>query len=200
LSWWGIGIAVFGLGTALESAITLAGNSVALTRCWYVAGAVLGAYPLAQGSVHLLLPAPLARRLTAVTLPPVLALSALVLCSPARPEALAPQRPGGAVLGWRWLRLCTPFVNGYAALFLVGGAAWSAWRWRRLPQGGDRALGNALIALGALLPGVGGAFARAGAVEVLYLAELIGIALIAGGYVVCRRSAPAVARGGRATT
>ena len=39
-----------------------------------------------------------------------------------------------------------------------------------------------LIAIGALLPGIGGAFTRAGYVEVLYVGELIGLILIFRGY------------------
>jgi hypothetical protein len=39
-----------------------------------------------------------------------------------------------------------------------------------------------LIAVGAILPGIGGSFARAGQVEVLYVTELIGLLLIWAGY------------------
>ena len=45
------GVFAFGLGTALESSITLFGNTVWLNKRWYIAGAILGAYPLAQGTV-----------------------------------------------------------------------------------------------------------------------------------------------------
>lgn len=47
LLWWALGIFAYGLGTALESSITLFGNSIALTKAWYIAGALLGGYPLA---------------------------------------------------------------------------------------------------------------------------------------------------------
>ncbi|MCV6005529.1 hypothetical protein OFO99_39430, partial [Escherichia coli] len=50
LLWWSIGVFTYGLGTALESLITLLGNSPELNKAWYVAGAILGGYPLAQGS------------------------------------------------------------------------------------------------------------------------------------------------------
>jgi hypothetical protein len=43
-------------------------------------------------------------------------------------------------------------------------------------------LGNWLIALGALLPGIGGAFTRMGYVEVLFVTEFFGIVLIWAGY------------------
>ena len=43
-------------------------------------------------------------------------------------------------------------------------------------------MGNTLIAVGALLPGIGGGSARAGYVEVLYVTELAGLAFICWGY------------------
>jgi len=43
-------------------------------------------------------------------------------------------------------------------------------------------LGNTFIALGGLLPGIGGGFTRFGHVEVLYVTELIGLLLILAGY------------------
>jgi len=188
LLWWGVGVACFGAGTALESTITLWGNSVAQNKAWYIAGALFGAYPLAQGTVHLLMRRCWARWLTLVTLPWVGILAVLVVLSPVVAGALDAQRPSGAMLGWQWLRWCTPFVNGYAALFLVGGAVVSALRWQRVEGGGSRALGNTLIAVGALLPGIGGAMAKGGVVEALYVAELLGLLLIWAGYGVCRRA------------
>ena len=119
LLWWTIGIVAYGTGTLLESAITLLGNSVLLTKLWYVAGALFGGYPLAQGSVYLHLSRRTAHRLTAITLPLLLAAAALVLVSPVVPGALEAHRPSGAVLGWSWIRLLTPFVNLYAVIFLL---------------------------------------------------------------------------------
>jgi hypothetical protein len=46
----------------------------------------------------------------------------------------------------------------------------------------SRVLGNIHIAVGAILPGIGGSFARAGAVEVLYVTELIGLLPIWAGF------------------
>lgn len=81
------------------------------------------------------------------------------------------------------MRGFSPFVNLYAVVFLVGGAAWSAWRYRNAgPEHRGRVVGNALIAVGAILPGIGGSFTRAGYVEVLYVTELVGILLIWWGY------------------
>ena len=190
LLWWGIGVFAFGVGTALESAITLGGNSVLLNKSWYIAGALCGGYPLAQGSVFLLMNRRTAWTLTAITLPIVIVLSVLVALSPVVVEAMESHRPSGAILGWQWIRWMTPIVNLYAAGFLVGGAVVSAGRYHgsRKPGDGARALGNALIAVGALLPGIGGGMAKAGVVEALYVGEFIGIILIWLGYMTCVRA------------
>ena len=187
LLWWAGGIFAYGLGTALEATITVAGNSLALTKAWYIAGALLGGYPLAQGTVYLLLPRRTAHVLTAITVPYLLVMAVLVLLSPVNIEALLPHKPSGSILGWTWVRAMTPLLNGYAALFLIGGAIYSAVKYARKTGGGNRALGNSLIAFGALLPGVGGGMAKAGIVEALYLGEFVGLIFIWAGYAACVR-------------
>lgn len=176
--WWTLGILLYGLGTLTESLVTLLGNSIFLTKSWYLVGAILGAYPLAQGTVYLLMKRRNADRLTAVTLVFVAVASILLILSPVKPELLPPDKPSGAILGWTWIRLLTPLINGYAAVFLVGGAAVSAIRFSRIPGMGVKAGGAAMIALGGLLPGIGGSLAKAGLVEGLYVGELIGLVFI----------------------
>jgi hypothetical protein len=187
LLWWGAGVFAYGLGTALESAITLGGNSVFLNKSWYITGALLGGYPLAQGTVFLLLKRKVAWTLTAITFPLVIILSILVVFSPVVFEALESHRPSGAILAWQWIRVFTPIVNLYAVSFLIGGSILSSVRYRasRGPGDGSRAIGNSLIAFGALLPAIGGGMAKAGVVEALYVGELIGLVLIWLGYLAC---------------
>ncbi len=177
----------FGLGTGLESCITLFGNSLALNKAWYIAGALLGGYPLAQGTVFLLLKRRTAWILTGVTVPFICLAAILVILSPVNPELLQAHRPSGAILEWRWVRLMTPFINLYAVVFLIGGAFYSAFRYTKSKQlgSGQRAVGNVLIAVGAILPGIGGGMAKAGIVEALYIGEFIGLLLIWGGFQVC---------------
>lgn len=187
LLWWAFGVFTYGLGTGLEGTITLAGNSVALTKAWYIAGALLGGYPLAQGTVWLLLKRRTAWWLTVATVPVLVVLAVLVVLSPANEAALESHRPGGAVLGWQWLRAFTPLVNGYAAAFLIGGAILSSVRYVRSRGVGSgwRAAGNASIAFGAILPGIGGGMAKAGMVEALYIGEFVGLLFIWAGYHLC---------------
>lgn len=187
LTWWALGVFFYGVGTGLESTITLFGNSIALTKAWYVAGALLGGYPLAQGTVYLLLKRKTADILSWITIPFIVITAVLVIISPSVAEALEPHRPSGDVLGWSWVRLMTPFINLYAAAFLIGGAILSSVRYFRAQNQLSRAVGNILIAVGAILPGIGGGMAKAGMVEALYIGELIGIVLIWGGYEFCVR-------------
>ncbi len=186
LLWWGMGIVTYGIGTGLESAVTLLGNSVALTKAWYVAGALFGGYPLAQGTTYLLLERKTAHRLTAITLPFILLVAVLVILSPVVSDALEPFRPSGSILAWTWVRALTPIINLYAVVFLVGGAILSAYRfWRsEAPGHGQRAIGNVLIAFGAILPAIGGTMAKMGYVEALYLGEFVGLLFIWTGFVI----------------
>jgi hypothetical protein len=66
--------------------------------------------------------------------------------------------------------------------FLIGGAIYSALKFRKLPGMRNRTIGNWLIAIGAILPGIGGTATRMGHVEVLYVTELVGILLIYLGF------------------
>jgi hypothetical protein len=188
LTWWAIGVFTYGVGTALESSITLFGNTADLTRSWYIAGALLGGYPLGTGSAYLLLKRNVAHLLTAITMLVVIFATVAVILSPINAAALEPHRPTGAAIGWQWIRAITPFINGYAALFLVGGAAWSAIRFASSGHNPKRALGTAFIAVGGLLPGIGGGYAKAGFVEALYVGEFVGLIFIWIGYEICLRA------------
>ncbi len=185
LFWWAAGVFTYGLGTLLESVITLYGNTPLLNKAWYVAGAFLGGYPLAQGSVYLHLKRRKADLLTWLTLPFILVSALLVFLSPVNMELLEAHRPSGASLGWQWVRLLTPIINVYAVIFLIGTALWSAIRFSKTPNGKYRAIGNSLITVGAILPGIGGGMAKAGMVEALYIGEFLGIIFIYLGYRVC---------------
>lgn len=105
-----------------------------------------------------------------------------VLLTPIDMARVEPHRLSGKVMEWSWVRAFSPFVNVYAMVFLIGGAVRSAAWFRRDPAQRGRFVGNVCIALGGLLPGIGGSFTRMGHVEVLYVTELLGLALIWVGY------------------
>jgi len=227
MRWWAIGVATYGLGTGFESAITLFGNSPGLNTGWYWAGAILGGYPLATGTVYLLMNRRAANIMTAITMVFIVLISVAVFLSPVNMENLEGHRPGGAAIEWTWVRAFTPFINTYAAVFLIGGAIYSSVRFLEngsktqraiattmdaiariipaisiadmlMPRGSTivwprRAVGTGLIAVGALLPGIGGSMAKAGIVEALYIGEFLGLILIWIGYEQCIKPRPAPA-------
>lgn len=182
LLWWAVGTCTYGLGTITESLTTLVGWHEPIFRAWYLTGALLGGAPLAQGTVYLLLPRRTADRLTVALVLAIAVAAGAVLASPIHADLVEPHRLSGRVLAWQWARLFSPFINLYAAAFLIGGAVLSAWRYAAARATRYRAAGNALIAVGALLPGIGGTFTRFGHTEVLYVTEFIGLLLIAAGY------------------
>lgn len=182
LLWWMIGVGLYGLGTLTEALTTVFGWSEPVFRTWYVAGALLGGAPLAQGTVYLLLSKRVADRLATALITYIAIASSFVIATPILSDLVEPNRLSGEVMAWQWVRLFSPLVNLYAVVFLIGGAIWSAWRYRKQGGASSRVTGNVLIAIGAILPGVGGSFARAGVVEVLYVTELIGLLAIWAGY------------------
>lgn len=180
--WWAIGMVSYAAGTLTESLTTLFGWQEIVFRAWYITGALLGGMPLAQGSAYLHLSRRAATRWAIAVCSVVAVASVLVIMSPINAAAIETHRLSGSVLEWSWVRLFSPFVNTYALIFLVGGAIVSAVKFRRDPTLGHRFAGNVAIAVGGLLPGIGGAFTRAGHVEVLYVTELVGLLLIYAGY------------------
>jgi hypothetical protein len=186
LLWWTIGVVCYGLGTVTESINTLAGFSIINFKAWYILGALLGGAPLAQGTVYLLMKKKTANVLSATLAFVIVSGSIFVILSPVHAELIHDNRMTGKILDWKFVRYITPFVNTYAFIFLVGGAIYSALSYRRHRQYKDRFLGNVCIAIGGLLPGIGGSFTKFGYVEVLYVTEFVGLLFIYAGYRIIR--------------
>jgi hypothetical protein len=182
LLWWAIGVAVYGLGTLTEALTTLVGWREPVFRAWYISGALLGGAPLAQGTVYLLQPRRRAHVLTALLLSFVAIAATAVLLSPVDYTQVEAHRLTGRVFEWTWVRRFSPFINLYAVIFLIGGAIQSAIHYSGNPATRHRVVANVLIAVGAILPGIGGTATRMGYTEVLYVTELLGLLLIWAGY------------------
>lgn len=193
LLWWAIGVAVYGVGTFTEAWTTLFGWNAFVFRSWYISGALLGGAPLAQGTVYLMMKRTTAHLLTAALILYVLIASVAVVLAPIDLAAVEPHRLTGRVFGWPWVRLFSPVVNLYAVVFLIGGAVLSALRYSADPTTRHRMYANILIAVGAILPGIGGTATRMGHTEVLYVTELVGLVLTWMGYRISVRPASAKA-------
>ena len=202
LLWWTLGVLTFSLGTLTESINAIFGWSEWNTKVWYIVGALLGGYPLAKGTIYLLMNKRFADISAAVCSAGILLAAVCVLTAPIELPANFDQRLTGSVLqlnwavNWfgfvffpvKWVRFgFAPLLNSYALAFLGGGAVYSAIKYFGADKGRSRFLGNILIAIGALLPGIGGTFTAFGYVEALYITEFIGLSLIYFGYDIMRK-------------
>jgi len=191
LLWWTLGVLTFGLGTLTESINAIFGWSEWNTKIWYIVGALLGGYPLAQGTIYLLMQRRFADISAALCSAVIVVAAVCVLLSPIVIPDGFDGRLTGRVLGWQWVRAFSPFINTYAFIFLFGGAVYSAVKYFANEKGRARFLGNILIAIGALLPGIGGTATRFGHVEILYITEFVGLIFIYLGYDMMRKDASA---------
>lgn len=182
LLWWSIGVLTFGLGTFSESFNTLFGWNIVNFKFWYIVGALLGGFPLAQGTVYLLFKKKTADILSFIFVSLIIIAAVCVILSPVDYSLLDGSRLTGKVLAWQWVRMFSPFINIYSFIFLAGGASYSAFQYYKKTKSDKRFKGNVYIAIGSLLPGIGGTFTRFGHVEVLFVTELLGLVCIYIGY------------------
>lgn len=182
LLWWTLGVLAFGLGTLSESFHALFGWNDINLKFWYIIGALLGGFPLAQGSVYLLMPKWFGHITSIIFVSIILVASYYVINSPIGNPSEFDYKLTGRVFEWQWVRQFSPLINVYSFLFLVGGAIYSAAKYYGFKDKKSHFKGNIYIAIGALLPGIGGTFTRMGYVEVLFITELIGLLLIYLGY------------------
>lgn len=184
---WGIGMIFYGIGGFCEFYYGAFGWSALIFRLWYLFGAILVAAWLGQGTVFLLAKEKWAKVLTIILVLGSLYATYKIFSAQLDPSLMIGAGHTGSELSGHAIvtdgvRILTPFFNLYGTLTLVGGAAYSAfifWRKRVLLH---RALGNLLIAVGALMPAFGGLFSRLQIPGALYIGEFIGIILIFLGY------------------
>ena len=188
LLWWTIGVVTFGLGTFSESLHAIFGWNEINLKFWYIVGALLGGFPLAQGSVYLLTNKWFGHITTILFVSLIIVASYYVIKTPVTIPDNFNYGLTGSIFEWKWVRQFSPLINVYSFLFLVGGACYSATKYYGLKDKKVYFKGNILIAIGALLPGIGGTFTRMGYVEVLFITELFGLILIYIGYRIIKQS------------
>ena len=186
---WSIGLVLYGIGTLTEVIMLFTFNAIAL-KLWYLSGAMLTAAWLGQGTINLLV----RRRGIAPTLNIILIIVSLlavgvVLLAPITPAAASYNltQPLSAQYKDILTRsgiivLLTILLNTYGTLTLVGGAIYSAFIFWRKKVLFNRMVGNILIAVGAILPALGGSFINMGLPDFLYLSEFLGAILMYIGF------------------
>lgn len=184
---WGIGLALYAVGTFAEAYLAVSWSPW-LLRLWYLSGAMLTAAWLGQGTVYLLIRKPgVAHALTALLVVVSVVAIGGIFTAPLDTSAFRLDAPISSQYKEIMTRsglivLLTILLNIYGTVGLMGGALWSAylfWRKRVLP---NRVLGNVFIALGAFFPASAGTLIKLGFADWLYLSELLGATLMFLGF------------------
>jgi hypothetical protein len=179
---WALGLFMYSFSALTEFWWNVVGHTVIMYRLWYLIGAIYVAAFLGQGTLYLLL-----RRRWAHAIMIVLGLASLYaavrLFSVAIDISGLDKLTGVGVLPTDVRAIITPLFNTFGTLALVGGAVYSAfifWRKRLFP---NRVAANILIALGALLPAVGGVrLSILGNIDLFYFFELAGVIIMFIGF------------------
>jgi hypothetical protein len=194
---WTIALALFALASAMLALGSSNGWDAPKFRAFFLFGAVLDVPWLALGTVYLLGPAKLARRVeTGVWCFTGLAVG--VLCSaPLHRAAITPSHiPDGKAVFGAWPRALAGVGSGVGATIVLVGAVWSAVRLLRhrdaTPFAGRFAAANALIALGTIILGTTGTLkgVAGGKDEAFALGVAVGIAVIYAGFVLATPPRP----------
>jgi hypothetical protein len=186
---WTFGMFLYFLSTFCEIILSIQFSEAAL-KVWYIAGAMLVAAWLGQGTVHLLVRkgkiavtltcilavVSLGAILLVITAPLTGAQAAYTVSLPASEQYKEIMTRNGLIIA------LTILLNLYGTVTLVGGALYSAYLFWRKEILSNRMFGNILIAVGALSPAMGGSFLKAGLFDFLYLSELAGIILMFAGF------------------
>lgn len=190
---WGLGLAMFGIGSLSEAYLAIDWNRWVFFA-WYLFGAVLTAAWIGHGTVYLLVRKKQAHILTVILVAGSLFAAYLLLrimpdlnidiFRTDLPVSAQYRDMMPAVSEGGYVRLSTPFFNIYGLITLVGGALYSTflfWRKRVMP---NRVIGNVLIAVGALTIASASTLTRLGYGSVLYLGELLAASLMFAGFLV----------------
>ena len=176
---WGVGFLCFAVAASAEAIAFRHGWNAGLFRLYYVCGGVLSVAYLGAGSAWLLLP----RRardimlgaLLVATPAAVVAVLLAPLHSPTLAAASAEQPPSNGALGGHAF-LWAVALNSAGTIALVGGSLLSILRRQRVRA-------NLWIVSGALCVAAATGVSRAGDTSLVYIGELVGLALMFCGFV-----------------
>ena len=175
---WAAGFAFFAAATACEAVAQRTGWSPELFRSYYLAGGVLTVGYLGAGSAWLLLPRRgrdvLLGALGVGTLAAIVAISLAPVSAHALAVTASGRPPANGALGGHAFLWAVAF-NSLGTLVLVGGSLYSILRRRRISA-------NVWIASGALVVALATGMSRMGDYSLVYLGQLIGIALMFSGF------------------
>ena len=177
---WMTGFAMFAIAAFAGYLARSGGTTDTDYRLFYLFGAILNVAWLALGTLYLLAPRRWAdRSLVAVI---VLSLVAAYAVASVPVDVTAAADSGRGFANGSLARILAGVGSGVGSIVLVGGALWSAWIFLRKRHNGRRAIANVVIAVGVLIVAVGGTATFTGASGVLELANLVGLSVMFGGF------------------
>lgn len=194
---WTIALAMFALASAALATGVSTGWDNGTFRVFFLLGAVLSVPWLALGTIYLLAPLRIGRRVERVL---VLGsgLAAGVLLAAPMGTVHGTSIPVGKDVFGVFPRVLAAVGSGLGATVIIVGAVISAWRFARdrtAPGHGRRALANVLIALGTIVLSSGGLIQGIAGKDGAFVASLaLGISVIYAGFLVAasaRTAAPA---------
>src|SRR5438132_1366054 len=180
---WSFGLLIFSAAAAFQAAGDAHGFNAVAFRGFYLLGGVLGVIYLALGTIFLLAPPAVARTCAAVlaAITVVLAVDAALI--PVDDAQLGTVKGvlGDAIQHGTLLYIGVVSLNILGTVILVGGSAWSAYRFFRTGGGIDRVVCNVLLTAGALVIAFGFSVAKTvgtTSLDVLGGYEAVGIAVM----------------------
>ncbi|MDX6409862.1 MAG: hypothetical protein QOE13_2933 [Gaiellaceae bacterium] len=175
---WAVGFGLFAVAAASEAVAQRAGWNANLFRVYYIAGGVLTVAYLGAGSAWMLLPRRGRDILIGGLAVATIAAVFTVLLAPVDVHGLAATQsgrpPANDVLGGHAF-LWAVGLNSFGTLLLVGGSLLSIARRQRIRA-------NVWIAAGALIVAGATGLSRTGDTSLVYLGELVGIAVMFCGF------------------
>jgi hypothetical protein len=180
---WAIGLFMYAISAFTEFYWNIIGHNEVVYRLWYLIGAILVAAYLGQGTLYLLM-----KRKPANIIMGILAAASLYcvirLFTVQIDISNLTTLTGVGILPTDVRAIATPIFNTFGTFALAGGALFSAyifWRKRILPH---RVIGNILIAVGAILPAVGGIHisTSSGDINLFFVMELLGVIIMCVGF------------------
>jgi len=187
---WAAGFAFFTVATVCEAIAQRLGWSPALFRTYYLAGGVLTVGFLGAGSAWLLLSRRGRDAMLGALVVATLAAAVAIVLAPVDAQVLAGtptgRPPENSALGGHAFLWAVAF-NSLGSLVLIGGSLYSIVRRRRVSA-------NVWIASGAIVVALATGLSRTGDYSLVYLGQLVGIALMFCGFTFAgRRIEPAQA-------
>ncbi|MEN9822669.1 MAG: hypothetical protein RLZ04_1095 [Actinomycetota bacterium] len=193
---WTVSLGFFAVGSLALWWAESAGWGLGSFRIFYMAGAVLNVPWLALGTIYLLAGERAGNRVRAWLVPLSGLTVGIVGFAPTRIGVSGDELPTGKDVFGVAPRVLAAVGSGVAALVIIVGALWSAWRvWRgrqpsltgnrQVSSPGRLVLGNVLIATGTLVLSASGTLAgRLGKDRAFVVTLLVGIVILFAGFLV----------------